>query len=273
VSSVRLTLRAAPRVPLEAPCVRPDAFASLTSAEIERLPVWQGRDQARIGDFFTVEGGSADDVRVLGDVSRVKRLGEGMQGGRMVVEGRAGMHCGAAMSGGLLRIEGDAGDWAGAEMRGGVLEIRGSAGACAGAAYAGHPRGMRGGLLLVHGSAGERLGERMRRGTLAVTGGAGPCAGAHMVAGTLLVCGPLERGAGIGMKRGTLLAAGPFELLPTFRYACTDRPGFLPLLFRSLEARGFPVPGRLRSGAFRRYGGDYADLGRGEILQWTDQEP
>ena len=37
--------------------------------------------------------------------------------------------------------------------------------------------------------------------------------------------------------------------LPTFRYACRYRPGFLALLFRSLEARGFPVPGALRDGA------------------------
>jgi formylmethanofuran dehydrogenase subunit C len=269
VSAVVLTLRTPPEVLLEAPSIRPDALASLTRAEIEALPVLHGREAARLADFFSVEGGGSDDVRVRGDLVRVRRLGEGMRGGRMVVEGRVGLHAGAAMSGGALRIEGDAGDGAGAEMSGGVLEVQGDAGACAGGAHAGSSRGMRGGLLLIHGSVGERAGQRMRRGTLAVAGSAGPCAAAHMVAGTLVVYGTLERGAGVGMKRGTLLAAGRFEPLPTFRYACTDRPGFLALLFRSLEAGGFPVPGELRSGSFRRYGGDYADLGRGEVLHWT----
>jgi formylmethanofuran dehydrogenase subunit C len=269
VKGVGLTLRSPPRVPLEAPCVRPDLFATLSQAEIEALPVWHGREEARLGDFFDVQGGGSDDVRVKGHAGRVKHLGAGMAGGRLIVEGPAGMHAGSGMRGGEIRIEGDADDWAGAEMQGGLLEIRGNAGAQLGGAYAGSPYGMRGGLALVHGSASERAGERLRRGVIAIGGAAGAYAGCHLIAGTLLVCGNLTRGAGLGMKRGTILLGGSFELLPTFRYACTYRPPFLPLLFRSLKDHGFPLAPHLESGAFRRYGGDFAELGRGEILQWT----
>jgi formylmethanofuran dehydrogenase subunit C len=271
VSATRLTLRSAPSVPLEAPSVRPDAFAALTEAQIERLPAWHGKDEVRLGDFFDVQGTGRDEVRVLGDVGRVKHLGAGMTGGRLVVEGRAGMHAGAGMRGGHLRIEGDADHWTGAEMHGGVLEVLGNAGDELGGAYAGSATGMTGGVALVHGSVGRHVGDRLRRGLIAVAGDAKPCAGAHGVAGTLLVCGDLARGAGVGLKRATIVAGGAVEPPSTFRYACSYRPGFLSLLFRSLEARGFPVPERFATGLFRRYGGDNADLGRGEILQWVTE--
>ena len=267
--SVRLKLRAAPLVRLDASCVRPDAFATLKEAEIARLAVWHGREEARLGDFFDVEGGASDDVRISGDLGRITHLGAAMSGGRLVVEGRAGLHTGSAMTGGELRIEGDADDYTGALMKGGVIDVRGNAGAQLGGAYAGSAPGMTGGVILVRGTAGDHAGERMRRGLIAVGGDAGPYAGARMIAGTVIVCGSLGPGPGLGLKRGTLVAGGAVELLPTFRYACAYRPGFLALLFRSLEGRGFAVPERFASGCFLRYGGDFADMGRGEILQWA----
>jgi formylmethanofuran dehydrogenase subunit C len=268
-----LTLRAQPAVPLEAPSIRPDAFASLDAAEIARLPAWHGKEPVRLGDFFAVEGGRSDHVVVRGDLARVAALGWGMAGGRLVVEGPVGRHAGANMRGGVLRVEGRAGDAAGAEMAGGRIEILGSAGDRVGAPLAARTKGMTGGVVLVHGSAGDAAGERLRRGLIAVAGSAGERAGAHMIAGTLLVCGELGRRAGVDLKRGTIVAGSGVALLPTFRYACTYRPGWLELLFRSLEAQGFPLAARLASGSFRRYGGDYAGLGRGEILEWTSASP
>jgi formylmethanofuran dehydrogenase subunit C len=249
--------------------VRPDALAMLTESEIALLPALHGNQVARLGDFFLVQGGHSDEVRVIGDVGRVKHLGAGMGSGRLVVEGSPGMHAGSGMHGGHIRIEGNADDWTGAEMRGGTIEILGNAGAGLGGAYAGSTRGMTGGSVLVHGSAGDHAGDRLRRGLIAVAGHAGPYAGSHMIAGTVVVCGDLGRGAGIGLKRGTIVAGGAATLLPTFRFACAYRPDFLALLFRSLERQGFPLPEHLHSGLFRRYGGDYADLGRGEVLQWA----
>ncbi len=269
MSLVTLTLRTTPSVALEAPSIRPDAFLTLSEAEIARLKVLLGKDEMALGELFTVEGGGSDEVRVRGDAARVKHLGAGMASGRLVVEGRAGMHAGAGMRGGEIRIEGDADDWTGAEMHGGLIEVRGNAGAQLGGAYAGSRHGMKGGTVLVHGSVGSHAGDRMRRGVVAVGGSAGEYAGCRLIAGTLLACGNLARGAGLGMKRGTIVALGAVEILPTFRYACTYRPGFLALLFRSLAVRGFPLAGPLAQGAFRRYGGDFTEKGRGEILQWT----
>lgn len=271
MGAVTLRLRAPPAVPVEAPCVRPDHFAGLAEAEIARLPVWHGNERRALGDVFDVRGGRTGDVRVEGDPARVKYLGAGMAGGRLVVEGDAGMHAGAGMTGGALRIEGDAGEWAGAEMRGGVLEVRGRAGAHAGGAYAGSRWGMAGGVLVVHGDAGAFLGLRMRRGTIAVAGGAGECAGAEMIAGSILVFGDVARRPGAGLKRGSLVVHGTVEPLPTYRYACTYRPPHLALYLRELRERhGLPIDERFLGGAYRRYNGDFAELARGEILAWTN---
>jgi formylmethanofuran dehydrogenase subunit C len=79
--SVRLKLRAAPLVRLDASCVRPDAVATLSEAEIARLAVWHGREEARLGDFFDVEGGASDDVRISGDLHRITHVGAAMSGG------------------------------------------------------------------------------------------------------------------------------------------------------------------------------------------------
>lgn len=271
MSAVTLALRDSPAVPLEAPCVRPDAFASLSASEISRLPVWHGNQHGRLGDWFDVVGERADDVRVTGATAKVKRLGEQMAGGRLVIEGDAGMHAGARMAGGHLRIEGAAGDWAGAEMRGGVLDVRGNAGAQAGGAYAGSRWGMSGGVLTIHGEAGDFLGHVMRRGLIAAARGAGEYIGAGLIAGTIIAFGDLGRRPGAGMKRGSIVAHGDVELLPTYRYACTYRPPFLPLYLRALVHRhGLPIDDRyLGEGLYARYGGDFAELGRGEILVWT----
>ncbi|HEY6100392.1 MAG TPA: formylmethanofuran dehydrogenase subunit C, partial [Anaeromyxobacter sp.] len=176
--SVRLTLRSAPSVRLDGSSVRPDAFATLDEAKIAGLAVWHGREQARLGDFFDVKGGLSDDVRVSGNLVRISHLGAAMAGGRLVLEGRAGLHAGAGMSAGELRIEGDADDWTGAEMKGGLIDVRGNAGAQLGGAYAGSARGMTGGVILVGGTTGDHAGERMRRGLIAAAGDAGAYAGA-----------------------------------------------------------------------------------------------
>jgi formylmethanofuran dehydrogenase subunit C len=265
---VRIRLREGIDLPLEAPLC-PDALAGLSQGEIEVLPVWNGKEEARLGDFFLVSGGHSTELVVSGKTEGVKRLGEGMRGGTLILEGPAGMHTGSRMQGGEILVEGSGADSCGTGMEGGVLAIRGNAGAGLGGAFPGSPRGMTGGLVLVHGSAGEAVGERMRRGLIAIAGNAGRYLGRNMIAGTIVAGADLGEGAGLGMRRGTIVVAGRLDLLPTFRYACTHRPLFLSLVSRSLKARGFRAP-FLDDGVFRRYGGDFAGLGRGEVLQWAN---
>mgnify|MGYP006291313041 CR=1 FL=1 len=152
-------------------------------------------------------------------------------------------------------------------MTGGLVRVGGDVGQRAGAAYPGSRHGMNRGVILVEGDAGPYLGETMRRGLVAVRGEAGRHAGAHLVAGSLFLLGGCAGPPGAAMRRGTILTATEPELLPGFRYACTYRPPFLPFYWRRLRRRyGFEPGGGLEERRFRRYSGDFTELGRGEVL-------
>lgn len=270
MSATVLTPRDLPPLPLEAEAITPDRIAGLSEREVAALTVQVGNAAAPLGDLFRVKGKGSDEVRIAGDVGRVRGIGAGMSRGRIVVEGSVGRHAGARMKGGELIVAGDAGDWAGAEMSGGVLRVQGSAGDFAGAAYPGGRRGMSGGALWVGGRAGRRLGDTLRRGVIAVRGAAADDAGFRMVAGTILLLGGAGRRAGAGMKRGSIISFKPLDLPPTFRYAGDFRPEFLRLLLRTLRrAYGFDVDDRYLGGLYRRYSGDFLELGRGEIWVWV----
>src|SRR5829696_2935089 len=161
--TLTLTLRQEPAVPLEAEVLCPDRLAGASRDEIEALPVWHGNERTRVGEFFAVSG-AGDDVRLEGDLSRVKRVGAGMTAGRLTVAGDVGMHAGAGMRGGELVVHGDAGAQAGA--------------------------GLRRGLIAVAGRVGDAAGLRMLAGTIVALGGLGPRAGAGMRRGSIVTMAP-----------------------------------------------------------------------------------
>ena len=264
--ALTLTLREDPAVPLEADGLTPDRLAPLSRGEIESLPAWEGRRRARIGDFFAVSGDGSDDVRVEGDLRRVKFLGAGMTGGRLTVAGDAGMHAGTEMTGGELVVEGDAGDYAGVAMQGGRIVVKGSAGAHLGAGHPGERAGMRGGEIVVLGDVGAQAGAGLRRGTIAVGGRVGDAAGLRMLAGTIIALGAIGGRPGAAMKRGTIVAMAEVTPLPTFGFACLYRPPFLRMYLRHLRELGLPVTDEQIDGRYARWSGDRLELTRGEIL-------
>src|SRR5216684_4311577 len=160
---ITLTLKEQPNVPLEAESLSPDVMAELRHDAIRALPVFLGKRQCRLDDFFEVElgGGEAgDELEIRGEADRVKWIGRGMTRGRITVTGNAGMHLGAYMKGGAIEVSGNASDWVGAEMRGGLIRIRGNAGGQVGAAYRGSLSGMTDGTILIKGTAGLEVGMR-----------------------------------------------------------------------------------------------------------------
>ncbi len=266
---VTLRLKKAVTLPVEADSISPDRFLGLGEAEIAALPLYYGRRELTIGDLFTVEG-EGTDIVIEGDLSHVKRIGQGMTHGRITIHGDVGMYLGAEMHGGGIVVNGNVAAWAGVQMEGGRIHVRGNAGPMLGAVYPGDRRGMRGGVIVVEGNAGWRVGERMRRGLIAVQGDVGEFTGTRMIAGSIFVFGRLGTRAGARMKRGTIVALGgdQVELLPTFHYQCSYRPFFLRLYLRQLREWGLPVMPEHIEGRFRRYSGDITELGKGEILVW-----
>lgn len=260
---LRLVRTSVSTVPLELDCIIPNRLLTLSALDVAKLLIAHGNRNEPLGDHFTVTGDPSDGrITISGDTSSVKRIGEAMAGGSLIVEGPVGTHAGAGITGGEL-VVGGAGDWLGAAMQGGRIEVLGNAGNQCGAATRGSRRGMTGGVIVVRGDTGAECGLLMRRGLILVGGTCGPFAGAGLIAGTL-AANRLERGAGAGMKRGTLVAAVVEELAPGFRYACEYRPAFLGLLKAEFERHGYDA--RRLADTVQCYRGDILTGGNGELF-------
>jgi formylmethanofuran dehydrogenase subunit C len=266
---IRLTLKQpVDGVPLEAESVCPDVVAPLDNAAIRALPVYLGKRQCRVDDFFTVEGEKSDELEVHGDLRKVRWIGRGMTRGRMAIDGNAGMHLGAYMKGGTIEVTGAASDWVGGEMSGGLIRVAGNAGGQIGAAYRGSRTGMTNGTIIIGGSAGLEIGMRMQRGLIVIGGPARDFAGLEMKGGTIVLRSGAELRTGAWMKRGTIVSLKPIPLLPTFSAAVVYNPTFLRLIARQLRTFGLSLPVDEATGSYRRYNGDSCVPGRGEILVW-----
>ncbi|MEC5404544.1 formylmethanofuran dehydrogenase subunit C [Paraburkholderia sp. MPAMCS5] len=271
-----LRVKTAPGFRVDAAALLPAPLAAMTVAQIERLVLPAGNDRCVAGDVFDISrSGEADtdadtDATILvieNAASWLDRIGARMTQGRLFVRGSAGDHCGEQMTGGVLHIDGDAGHFTACEMRGGRLTVRGHCGDFAAGALAGDMEGMTGGTLTIHGNAGARLADRMRRGLVLVGGNAGEFAASRLVAGTIGVAGQLGAHYAYGMRRGTLLLAQrPTNLPPTFTEGGRGFDVFWSLLTRSLAGEIAPFSQWRAANLPRRYAGDVAVDGRGEIL-------
>jgi formylmethanofuran dehydrogenase subunit C len=266
VKALTFTLVGEPPERLDLSPLTPQGLAGLDRRAIDKIRLGQSKRASSVGDIFRVGAGDAQSIVFDGGSSRFDRVAAGLTDGAVRVVGDVGAQAGRVMRGGRLTIEGDAGPHAGSGMRGGRLEISGSAGDHLGAPLAGELAGMNGGVLIVRGKAGAFAADRMRRGLIAVLKGCGDYAGSRMIAGTLVVTGGAGEMPGYLMRRGSiLLDRAPKSLSPSFVECGAPAIVFSALVDRHLMAEGIlsrPLLGK----APRKYGGDNAVLGMGEIL-------
>src|SRR6516162_639621 len=105
---ITLTLKKQPNVPLEAESLSPDRMVGLANDAIRALPVFLGKRQCRLDEFFEVDGADCDQLEIHGDASKVKWIGRDMTRGHIKILGNAGMHLGAYMQGGAIEVTGNA---------------------------------------------------------------------------------------------------------------------------------------------------------------------
>ncbi|WP_102960133.1 formylmethanofuran dehydrogenase subunit C [Mangrovicella endophytica] len=266
MSGLTFTLKAEPNQRLDLSSLVPGRLDGLSEMAIAVLPIGTTKELLVVGDLFDIALGDTASIRLEGGSERFDRVGEGLSAGAVHVEGDVGFRAGRAMTGGTLTIAGSAGPHAGSGMSGGTITIAGDAGERLGGPLAGEMAGMSGGLIRVLGSAGPRAGDKLRRGTILVAGDAGEHAGSRMIAGTLVVGGRAGPGAGRLMKRGTLVLAGGADgLSPTFLDNGPADLLILGLMAKAFSGSAIGMP--LITGApMRRYGGDTAVLGKGEVF-------
>ena len=228
MAEVKLKLKKQPSFPLEADSITPGNFAGKKIDEIKGLIVYHGNETGKIGDYFDVSGKSSEiiDLKIIieGDLSNIKRIGEKMTGGEIIINGNVGMHVGNQMGGGKILINGNADDWAGAMLKGGELEITGDAGNYTGSAYRGFWKGMENGLIKVKGKVGHEsmLWARSSKGAkkfpMLICGGAESFLGIHNHGGTIIVEGNVDRCAGADQVWGTIVIKGKVsKRLPSFK--------------------------------------------------------
>lgn len=266
MKALTFTLRSEPSERLDLSALTPHNLAGLARREIEGLRLGMSKRASTVGDVFRVSGSDASAIVFEGGSPRLDMVAHDLQDGDVRVIGDSGAKAGHAMRGGSLVIEGNAGTHAGSGMRGGRLEIKGDAGDHLGAPLAGELAGMKGGVLIVRGKAGAFAADRMRRGLVAVLKGSGDHAGSRMIAGTLVVAGGTGAMPGYLMRRGSiLLDRAPTVFSPTFIECGAPDSVFAAIVDRHLIAEGI-LKRRLLGNAPRRYGGDNAVLGKGEVL-------
>jgi formylmethanofuran dehydrogenase subunit C len=266
VSSLTFSLREAPDQRLDLSPLIPQNLAGKTVAEIERIEVGTTRIRVAAGEVFRVREGDPLAIVIEGGAERFDRVGMSMASGSIRVEGEVGVEAGRLMSGGQLTIRGDAGPFAGSRMKGGTLDIKGDASERLGGPLSGETVGMSGGLLHVRGDAGARAGDRLRRGFILIEGRAGAYAGSRMIAGTLAIGGEAGDLPGYLMGRGTiLLGRGATLLSPSFG-DCGEHDLVAARLLANYIAQASAKLATLLRRPLRRFAGDLAALGKGEIL-------
>jgi formylmethanofuran dehydrogenase subunit C len=266
VKRLTFTLISEPPERLDLSALTPHRLAGLSKADIARVRLGQSKRASAVGDIFRFAGGDIREIVFDGGSARFDRMAEGLTEGSVRVIGDVGAQLGRGMRGGRVIVEGSAGPHAGSAMRDGHIRIGGNAGDHLGGPLAGEMAGMRGGVLVVNGKAGAFAGDRMRRGLIAILKGAADHAGCRMIAGTLVIAGGAGAMPGYLMRRGSiLLDRAPKSLSPSFVECGSPDSVFAALVDRHLIDEGIlkrPILGK----APRRFGGDNAVLGKGEIL-------
>jgi formylmethanofuran dehydrogenase subunit C len=207
------------QVPVQAASISPDVFKCKDSAEIAKLPVTEGNRNLKLGDLFEIQEDHLETpfITINGDVNKVKRIGQGMKTGEILVNGDCGMHTGEKMAGGKITVNGNIGGWSGDDMKGGLIEVHGDAGDYLASPYRGTSTGMKGGVIVVDGKVGSDVGCYLKGGVLKIAGGAGRFLGYHMSDGVILVDKEVDTRAGACMTGGKIVVTGTIpEVMPTF---------------------------------------------------------
>ncbi len=242
--------------PIHAECINPDVFQGKSMTEIASLTVWEGNREKKLGDLFKIEESPVETPSIVinGDVSKIRRVGQFMKTGEIVINGNAGMHLGEKMAGGKITVNGNAEGWTGSSMNGGLLEIHGDASDYLASPYRGSTEGMRGGKIVVDGNVGSDSGCYLRGGVIIVKGKAGPFLGFHISKGVIYVEKSAGNRLGASMTGGKIVVSGSIdELMPTFTIA-----GVKPKvkIDETLKAEG----------PFYVFLGDLAEKGNGKLF-------
>ena len=224
MSTVTLTAKGTHELYLEAYNVTPDAFAGKTADEIAALECHEGNRKGKLGEYFDIDGNGGDtaadtQIIVKGDCKKIKRIGQQMTAGEIIVESDCDMYTAGWMKGGKVTVKGNVDSFCGIGMAGGEFIVEGNAQNYLGSAYRGDWRGMTGGLIHVKGNAGNDVATFMRGGKIIIDGDAFLHVCTHGEGGTVVIKGNVESRVGGQMVKGDIYVYGQIKyMMPGFKY-------------------------------------------------------
>ena len=263
MSQLTLKLKAAPAIRVDLSGLASALAAGSSPAALALLTI---APATRLGDLFTIAGTVGGDITIAGSTDRIDGIGAGLTSGTMTVEGDVGANAGLGMRGGKLIIKGNTGPYLASGMKGGVIHVTGNAGDFTGGVAAGKRFGMTGGSVIVDGNVGARAGDKMRRGLILVRGKTGEAAGSRLVGGTIVAEGGFGPHAGQLMRRGTLIGPKVANMSATFADCGSHELVILAIMSRAWTRELGALAPKPLPAKVRRYAGDLASIGKGEIL-------
>jgi formylmethanofuran dehydrogenase subunit C len=263
--ALTLTLKTQTQQRVDCSPLTPDNLAGKSLAEIAAIELQCGNQKLCADTLFDISGDDANDLVIRNSSAKLDYIGHGMKSGSITVHGDAGSYLGFQMKKGQITLHGNADAYAASGMAGGTLHVHGSVGDFLASAIPGDRKGMKGGLVIVTGNAGDRVGDQMRRGIVLIEGNAGTYCASRMLAGTIGVMGVVGDYVGFGMRRGTLLLFSTPALHSTIQDCGNHTLPFINLMFKSFQALPSKFA-KLDKNRVRRYAGDLANDGKGEIL-------
>lgn len=263
MSHLTLKLKSAPAIRIDLSGLSPALAAGSSASALALLTI---APATRLGDLFAITGTTGGDMTITGSTDRIDGIGAGLTSGTLTVEGDAGANAGLAMRGGKLIIHGNAGPYLASGMKAGIIHVTGQAGDFAGGVASGKRFGMTGGSVIIDGNIGTRAGDKMRRGLILVRGKTGEAAGSRMVGGTIVAEGGFGPHAGQLMRRGTMIGPKVERMSSTFADCGLHELVILAIMSRAWAHDLGPLAPKPLPAKVRRFAGDLASIGKGEIL-------
>ncbi|MBP2171940.1 tungsten-dependent formylmethanofuran dehydrogenase subunit FwdC [Methanococcus voltae] len=242
-------------VPVELDSLLPVKLQEMSVEEIKKIELPQGNKKISVEELFNVnvnenEAITTPKVTINDSSMKLKRIGEKMEAGEIVVNGDAGMYVGAEMKSGKITVNGNAECWVAQNLKGGEVIINGDAKDYVGSAYRGDWRGMSGGKITINGNAGTEIGEYMKKGLIVVNGNCKIMPGVHQNGGIIIINGEVEGRAGGEMLKGAIVINGPLKSkLPSFEYEGIVED---PVIKLTKKDEGTPI-----KGTYYKYIGDF----------------
>lgn len=216
MKTLTIKIKKAAKFPIETEVIKAESFTGLSLIQIKDLTVYSGNKEEKLGDFFSIEGEIAKNpesqkIILEGDYSKVRRIGEAMKAGEIIIKGNVDLHLGENLGGGKITVEGDVAGWVGTNMIDGLIHIKGDVDCYVGCAERGMGSGMSGGAIIVDGDVGLDVGRGLKGGEITVGGKVKRFIGAYMKAGVIKAREAGEH-VGYAMSGGQIMIETPFDV-------------------------------------------------------------